>query len=132
LPRGAYNLDALGDDAFGGAVDSKPKKAPPARFANKAAAAKEEPKPSLDDMPIGGKKLPVEAPVEGEEDKPLPRGTYNLDALGADAFGDGGDALMNDVSVKPKKGPPARLANKAKEAPKPSVPVDDIPIGGAA
>lgn len=43
LPRGAYNLDALGDDAFGGGAildEQKPKKAPPARFANKAVAKK--------------------------------------------------------------------------------------------
>ena len=40
LKRGAYNLDNLGDDAFGGGPmtsnDNKPKKAPPARFAAKA------------------------------------------------------------------------------------------------
>jgi hypothetical protein len=39
-------------------MDNKPKKAPPARFANKAAAPKtEEEKPnpvSIDDLPIGG------------------------------------------------------------------------------
>ena len=40
LKKGAYNLDNLGDDAFGGGPmtsnDNKPKKAPPARFAAKA------------------------------------------------------------------------------------------------
>jgi len=39
LKKGAYNLDNLGDDAFGGGPmtsnDNKPKKAPPARFAAK-------------------------------------------------------------------------------------------------
>lgn len=64
-----------------------------------------------------------------EEDKPLPRGAYNLDALGDDAFGMG--------AAPPKKGPPARLANKPKpkqeeDAPiKPVVALDDMPIGGA-
>ena len=45
LKKGAYNLDNLGDDAFGSepmtSNDNKPKKAPPARFAAK-------PKPSQD------------------------------------------------------------------------------------
>ena len=40
LKKGAYNLDNLGDDAFGGGPmtsnDNKPKKDPPARFAAKA------------------------------------------------------------------------------------------------
>jgi hypothetical protein len=40
LKKGAYNLDNLGDDAFGSGPmtsnDNKPKKAPPARFAAKA------------------------------------------------------------------------------------------------
>lgn len=38
LGGGGYNLDALGDDAFGGGVavlNDKPKRAPPARLAKK-------------------------------------------------------------------------------------------------
>jgi hypothetical protein len=62
---------------------------------------------NYDDVPIGGGKFATleEAPV----DVPLPRGTYNLDALGADAFG--GDVVMSEPA-KPKKAPPARFANK--------------------
>lgn len=85
---------------------------------------------SLDDQPIGGTKNVVPTPGD-EEDKPLPRGAYNLDALGADAFGD-----PNEVA-KPKKQPPARFADKAKpkaeqieEKPLPKPNLDDVPIGG--
>lgn len=55
LPKGAYNLDALGEDAFpSGSAMSVPKKAPPARFANKmkSSAAAEEDKPDIIDAPI--------------------------------------------------------------------------------
>jgi hypothetical protein len=84
---------------------SKPKKAPPARFA--ATAPKNttsgdeipiKPALNLDEMPIGGNK-----------------GTYDLDKLlGADAFADpnGGDAIMNEPVTKTKKAPPARFASK--------------------
>lgn len=41
LPRGAYNLDALGDDAFGGPPPGGPKKNPPPRLA-KAKPVDEE------------------------------------------------------------------------------------------
>ena len=58
-------------------------------------------------MPIGGSKQ-AQPDQTQEEDKPLPRGAYNLDNLGPDAFG-GGDAVMAEPA-KPKKGPPARLA----------------------
>jgi hypothetical protein len=63
---------------------------------------------SIDDIPIGGSKPPVD--VNMEEDVP-PKGAYNLDNLSADAFGDGGPP---PVAAAPKKGPPARLANAAK------------------
>jgi len=56
------------------------------------------------------------------EDKPLKRGAYNLDNLGADAFGGDGDALMTDVQAKPKRAPPARFGGKA-AGPKPSTEV---------
>lgn len=42
---------------------------------------------NFDDMPIGGNKPPVTFDPNNDEDRPLPKGTYNLDALGADAFG---------------------------------------------
>lgn len=57
--------------------------------------------PSLDDMPIGGGKPPALNPYDLDEDKPVPKGAYNLDNLPADAFGDGGGALINDTSAKP-------------------------------
>ena len=65
----------------------------------------------IDEKPVGGAKAPtiIDEDVQMAEEKPLPRGTYNLDALGEDAFGGG--------VAPPKKGPPARLANKAKPAP---------------
>ena len=47
-----------------------------------------------------------------DEDRPVPKGAYNLDDLPADAFG-GNDSLSQQVS-KPIKKPPARLPNKAK------------------
>ncbi len=98
-------------------MDNKPKKAPPARF----AAAKNttqtdeipiKPAANLDDMPIGGGKAPVT--MNDDEDKPLAKGTYDLDKLlGADAFADpNADTLMNDAPTKPKKAPPARFAAK--------------------
>ena len=114
--------------------NAKPKKAPPARFAQKALSIEEEeskiPKEvvpvkkivDLDDMPIGGRKIVNvdDVPIGGAkqhaevadelEDKPLPRGAYNLDALGADAFGS--DTLMTDDTAKPKRAPPARLGQK--------------------
>ena len=92
-------------------MDNKPKKAPPARFANKTSTDDMPIKPAMnvDDMPIGGSKGPTA--MEDDEDKPLPKGSYDLDKLlGADAFADpNGDVLMNDVSTKPKKAPPARF-----------------------
>lgn len=120
LPRGAYNLDSLGADAFGDGVVSqppvaKPKRDPPARFANKAkpstVASEDQPiKPAanLDDMPIGGAKrpLPAEEQTPNDEEKPLPRGAYNLDDLGEDAFG-------GPPPPKKPAGPP-RLTNKPK------------------
>ena len=63
-------------------MDNKPKKAPPARF----AAAKNttqtdeipiKPAANLDDMPICGGKAPVT--MNDDEDKPLAKGTYDLD-----------------------------------------------------
>lgn len=130
LPKGAYNLDALGDDAFGGPPPSSvPKKGPPARLAA-AAKSKQEviEKPvqkNIDEIPLGGAgKAPVINP--DDEDKPLPKGAYNLDALGDDAFR-GPPPKSNGP---PKKGPPARLANPPKKE-TPSVPLDDVPIGGA-
>jgi len=68
-------------------MDVKPKKAPPAKFANKPTGDQQSvddvpirPASNFDDMPIGGK---VAAKIEGNpgdiEDKPLPKGTYNLD-----------------------------------------------------
>jgi hypothetical protein len=92
-------------------MDNKPKKAPPARFANKTSTDDMPIKPAMnmDDMPIGGSKGPTT--MEEDEDKPLPKGSYDLDKLlGADAFADPNkDVLMNDVSTKPKKAPPARF-----------------------
>lgn len=49
-------------------------------------------------MPIGGGGAKLAATEEGIDDKPLPRGAYNLDALGEDAFGS--SALIKDESVK--------------------------------
>jgi hypothetical protein len=125
IPKGAYNLDNLPADAFGGADNfndqpSKPLKKPPARLANKAKvpASTSEPmtddapiKPAkavnIDDMPIGGSKDVNFAMSEGDpEEKPIPRGAYNLDALGDDAFGG-----PPPSSSAPKK-PPARFAAK--------------------
>lgn len=63
-------------------------------------------------MPIGGGKPPAINP-DDFEDKPVPKGAYNLDNLPADAFGDGGGALINEPA-KPRKAPPARFANKQK------------------
>ena len=60
-------------------------------------------------MPIGGNKVVMQVNMDEIEDKPLPKGTYNLDALGADAFGDGQDTLIQE-NTKPKKAPPARFA----------------------
>lgn len=124
----------MGEEAFGGVnngdvlvVENKPKRAPPARFANKGAkptTAKveeekkndidEKPiiKSSIDDVPIGGIKTNVN--LDDIEDKPLPRGTYNLDALGAEAFGDSGasnDNVIVSENNKPKRAPPARFSN---------------------
>lgn len=98
-------------------MDNKPKKGPPARF----AAAKNttstddipiKPAVNLDDIPIGGGKPPVT--MGDEEDKPLPKGSYDLDKLlGADAFADpNADTVMNDAPTQPKKAPPARFAAK--------------------
>lgn len=47
-----------------------------------------------------------------DEDRPIPKGAYNLDNLPADAFG-GNDGFTDQVSIPIKKAP-ARLANKAK------------------
>lgn len=70
------------------------------------------PKPAannFDDMPIGGK--PPAVQFDGDaDDIPIPKGAYNLDNLGPDAFG--GDAVMS-MDNKPKRAPPARFANKA-------------------
>ncbi len=63
-------------------------------------------------MPIGGGKS-----ANTEEERPLgsSKGGYNLDSLGADAFGDqGGDALIV-MENKPKAKPPARFAQKKAE-----------------
>lgn len=43
---------------------------------------------NFDDMPIGGNKPPVSFDTNDEEDRPLPKGSYNLDALGAEAYGE--------------------------------------------
>lgn len=60
-------------------------------------------------MPIGGSK-----PPNPDEEKPVGgKGGYNLDNLDESAFG-GGDAVMT-FENKPKKAPPARLANKGKK-----------------
>lgn len=94
-------------------MDSKPKNAPPAKFAAKSTTSTDDipikPAMNLDDMPIGGSKGP--SALGDDEDKPLPKGSYDLDKLlGADAFADpNGGVLMNDVSTKPKKAPPARF-----------------------
>ena len=96
-------------------MDNKSKKGPPARFAAKTSTSTDDvpikPAMNMDDMPIGGGKGPLLATIGDDEDKPIPKGTYDLDKLlGADAFGDpNGDVLMNDVSTKPKKAPPARF-----------------------
>ena len=57
-------------------------------------------------MPIGGNKPQVSFDPNDTEDRPLPKGAYNLDALGADAFGGAPD-------TKPKKEVPSNLAKKA-------------------
>jgi len=125
VPKGAYNLDNLPADAFGGGdtfndQPTKPAKKPPARFANKAkpTASTAEPmtddatiKPAkavnLDDIPIGSsKEANVPMSDANPDDKPIPRGAYNLDALGDDAFGG-----PPPSSSAPKK-PPARFAAK--------------------
>jgi hypothetical protein len=97
-------------------MDNKPKKAPPARFAAKPSTTSTDdipikPAMNMDDMPIGGGKGAINTTMGDDEDKPIPKGTYDLDKLlGADAFADpNGDVLMNDVSTKPKKAPPARF-----------------------
>jgi len=94
-------------------MDNKHKKAPPAKFAAKSTTSTDDipikPAMNMDDMPIGGSKGPTA--LGDDDDKPLPKGSYDLDKLlGADAFADpNGDVLMNDVSTKPKKAPPARF-----------------------
>lgn len=125
-------------------MDNKPKKTPPARFAAKLPASTDDipikPAMNMDDMPIGGSKGPLLTTMGEDEDRPLPKGTYDLDKLlGAEAFADpNGDVLMNDVSTRPKKAPPARLAAKKpvqtsnEDIPlKPAKNLDDMPIGGA-
>lgn len=129
LPKGAYNLDDLGDDAFGGPPPSGvPKKGPPARLAAAAKPKKEIVEApihkNIDELPIGGAGA-MPADTNLDEDKPLPKGAYNLDALGDDAFG--GPPPKSNAA--PKKGPPARLANPVKKEPPPAN-VDDMPIGG--
>jgi hypothetical protein len=67
-------------------------------------------------------------PDELEEDKPLPKGAYNLDNLGPEAFGGGGSG--GDVLVmenKPKRAPPARFANKAAAPKKEEQKVEEEP-----
>lgn len=86
---------------------------------------------SVEDRPISAKPN-IEIPTQGdqEEDRPLPRGAYNLDNLGPDAFGGAGsdDVLMSEP-VKPKKAPPARFAAAAKsKAEETKKPVIDEPI----
>ena len=94
-------------------MDSKPKKAPPAKFAAKSTTSTDDipikPAMNMDDIPIGGSKGPTA--LGDDDDKPLPKGSYDLDKLlGADAFADpNGNVLMNDISTKPKKAPPARF-----------------------
>lgn len=113
VPRGAYNLDNLGDDAFGGPPPGGAKKGPPARLMNKAKAeeAKKPAAIAMDDMPIGGAKNTLPPPSENGdgEDKPIPRGAYNLDSLGDDAFGG------PPPSSAPKKAPVAKPKPKADE-----------------
>jgi hypothetical protein len=94
-------------------MDNKPKKAPPAKFAAKSTTSTDDipikSAMNMDDMPIGESKGPTA--LGDDEDKPLPKGSYDLDKLlGADAFADpNGNVLMNDISTKPKKAPPARF-----------------------
>lgn len=65
-------------------------------------------------MPIGGaKKNPPPEPAGDDEDRPLPKGSYNLDALGEDAFGGPPPA---------KKAPPARFKPKDDEEMKDEAP----------
>jgi hypothetical protein len=60
-------------------------------------------------MPIGGKPPVVQTDTEMGEHIPIPKGSYNLDNLGPEAFG--GDAVMI-MDNKPKRAPPARFAKK--------------------
>ena len=132
--KSGYDIDNLGADAFGEqagdaliVMDNKPKSKPPARFAQKkqeetkkeSSVLGDDDKPikkavNMDDIPIPSKKQAGDTPME-DEDRPVPKGAYNLDDLPADAFG-GNDAFSEQVS-KPNKKPPARLANKAKPSP---------------
>lgn len=68
MTRGAYNLDALGDDAYGGAPPTA-KKAPPARFKPKddEDMKDEAPKAVASKPKIEEKKAPAQksAPTKG-------------------------------------------------------------------
>lgn len=113
-------------------MDNKPKKAPPARFAAKNTASNDDipikPAKNVDDMPIGGASQPP--PMTGDdEDKPIARGTYDLDKLlGADAFADP-NADLSTAKVLPKKQPPARFA--AKKPADTTKNNEDVPIKAA-
>ena len=76
VPRGAYNLDALGDDAFGGPPPSSsgPKK-PPARFAAAKKAVDEEMKDESDVVAPPKKAVPPKAVASKskEESKGAPK-----------------------------------------------------------
>ena len=78
VPRGAYNLDALGDDAFGGPPPSSsgPKK-PPARFAAAKKAVDEEMKDESDVVAPPKKAVPPKAVASKpkEESKSAPTKT---------------------------------------------------------
>ena len=70
-----------------------------------AAPVRKAPVVAMDDMPIGGGKKAQPSEFPEDEEKPIPRGAYNLDALGDDAFGGpppGGNP--------PKKAVPSRFA----------------------
>ena len=60
-----------------------------------------------------------------DDDRPIPKKTYNLDDLPPEAFG--GGEVFGDQPTKPIKKPPPKFANKAKTLPS-SDPVDEAPI----
>lgn len=116
--RGGYNLDALGDEAFGGPppgskgngeiVESKPKRAPPARLAQKKPVEEEK---KEEDSPMKD-----EAETVAEVKKPAPRAPPKLSAA-------------KEESKTPASKPAAKTASTAGGPKGPSIQEEDVGAG---